>query len=426
MRPTRPVAAGLAAALAVSILTVAPSANADTSPATTTAPAGTFSDASRDVDRLLEGRIAAAATDDAAAIPQELTSLAGTEATPTVSVCPAGAATCIRRAPDDTSGGASVAAAGWPKVCSANQYDTTPKWLGITRRAACFHDKANFTIYKVGSGEVTGTFTAHMGLTAEAVAGGAGWNTTGYLALWRFTGNGKVTWTTASILALPSGKAKGGITSWGASGGFVWKGSGWVSAPTMASKAVVNGVGGAWEVTMGNPEWDNVAIWPLDRFKGRCDRYYSTPGCVFPTVPGVATFSKATAPQYAKHVSGAIKSGLPGKFGSSSYISRITSKPSTAKNRAKACPSSLKRPSGYSCDEYPFASTRQGAYTSGATRARSQPWCRMKDPARTGSKGWSRCFITKTQNSIGGGYLSGFYRYERMLTGDKFQVGFIA
>lgn len=55
-------------------------------------------------------------------------------------------------------------------------------------------------------------------------------------------------------------------------------------------------------------------------------------------------------------------------------------------------------------------------------RARSLNWCRVPDPARTGSTGWSRCFIPASQNLSAGGILGGFYSNERMLDGDLFQV----
>lgn len=101
-------------------------------------------------------------------------------------------------------------------------------------------------------------------------------------------------------------------------------------------------------------------------------------------------------------------------------MSALSARP--RQNGDTACPSSLQRPDGYQCDEYPFRSTYNGAYTSGGGQARSQSWCQMPDPERTGPTGWSRCFILAGQNQSAGGILGGFYGSERILDGDAFQV----
>ncbi|MGO0576458.1 NucA/NucB deoxyribonuclease domain-containing protein [Ornithinimicrobium panacihumi] len=157
----------------------------------------------------------------------------------------------------------------------------------------------------------------------------------------------------------------------------------------------------------------------------RCDKVASTGGgCVFNAVPGVAAFSTVTYPQFTNHVGLALSSGLPGGIRTTSYLTRLQDSTLVSKNRATACPSSLTRPAGKSCDEYPFASTYQGAHTGGGTTARSWQGCQMPDPTRTGPTGWSRCFIDEKQNSGAGSVLSGFYTSERILQGDRFQVGF--
>lgn len=420
MKRSRIAMCGIAMTITVTLFGyVAPTVQADEP-----APAARFADADDEVNRILAGRVTAAGDVDSQPVTQQATSIDTAAGRITNPKCPAGAKVCVKleRVTDEVGAEAS----GWPAVCSANQYDTTPKWLAVSRKAGCHHEKLALVAIDVETKKVVGTATFHLGLTATAVAGGAGWNTTAYLAMWKYTGKGRPQFVFSRLSPIPTG-ATGGVTEWNSkSTNDVWKGKGWMAAPTLKAKAVKKGVGAAWTLTFSSSEWANRPVYTSDAFKSRCDRYYSTPGCVFNTMPGVATFSKATAPQYAKHVSGAMKSGLPGKFGGSTHLTRITNKTQVSKNRSRACPASLVRQKGYSCDEYPFASTKQGAYTSKATKARSQPWCQMPDPERKGSKGWSRCFINATQNSIGGGYLSGFYRAERMLAGDKFQVGFIA
>ena len=71
-------------------------------------------------------------------------------------------------------------------------------------------------------------------------------------------------------------------------------------------------------------------------------------------------------------------------------------------NRDKACPSSRHRPPGKQCDEYPFASTWQGARTGG------------------GHFNWR--MINGTQNEEGGKALGRFYLYNRILDKDRFLV----
>lgn len=68
-------------------------------------------------------------------------------------------------------------------------------------------------------------------------------------------------------------------------------------------------------------------------------------------------------PQLAQHIQAAQDSGLP------NVLTRVTDPNISDANRATACPSSYPRPDGFSCDEYPFASTYQGAiFTGGGPR----------------------------------------------------------
>ncbi|WP_432877440.1 hypothetical protein ACQPYH_28725 [Kribbella sp. CA-245084] len=74
-----------------------------------------------------------------------------------------------------------------------------------------------------------------------------------------------------------------------------------------------------------------------------------------------------------------------------------------------------------------MAATYEGAATAVPTGiARSfPPGCQMPDPARTGSTGWSRCFIIDTENSAAGGIYVNFLKDQRMLDNDPFQIAFI-
>ncbi|WP_312038298.1 NucA/NucB deoxyribonuclease domain-containing protein [Streptomyces galbus] len=93
---------------------------------------------------------------------------------------------------------------------------------------------------------------------------------------------------------------------------------------------------------------------------------------------------------------------LPGKHGTTRYLTRLIDQKRQVANRNTACPPSLPRPALLSCDEYPFASTWQGASTGGGN--------------------YSRRMIDAKQNSAGGGALGGFYLYNRIIESDKFLV----
>ncbi|MFJ8010946.1 NucA/NucB deoxyribonuclease domain-containing protein [Streptomyces sp. NPDC096339] len=70
---------------------------------------------------------------------------------------------------------------------------------------------------------------------------------------------------------------------------------------------------------------------------------------------------------------------------------------------ASARPSSRKCPQGQSCDEYPFARTDQGA---------------LKSERRD----WGWAWVPASEQHSQGGYLSAFYKAQRVLNGDKFWV----
>ncbi|MFJ8856729.1 NucA/NucB deoxyribonuclease domain-containing protein [Streptomyces sp. NPDC102437] len=129
-------------------------------------------------------------------------------------------------------------------------------------------------------------------------------------------------------------------------------------------------------------------------------------GCVHPAyVPAFAmSRTDKNVKEAAQHVWDAQRKlkGHPGLPGVGKPLHRTTDKERIKKNRGKACPSSLPRPTGKSCDEYPFASTKEG----GATGV------------------FSRRMINEKHNSTAGGskYLLKAYKDNRVLNGDAFWV----
>ena len=125
-------------------------------------------------------------------------------------------------------------------------------------------------------------------------------------------------------------------------------------------------------------------------------------GCVFPDFWPTMTYSKTGPyPELADHIADAQASGLPGAP-DDAPLHRLTDPVKSDQNRRKACPDSLPRPPGKSCDEYPMASTHEGA--------------------STGSGQFSRRMIDATQNSNGGTDLNTFHLQNRVIENDAFYV----
>ncbi|MGC0327039.1 hypothetical protein RKD23_000029 [Streptomyces sp. SAI-170] len=161
-----------------------------------------------------------------------------------------------------------------------------------------------------------------------------------------------------------------------------------------------------WRFT--NPAWPGPSnATKLSSVEVRCDTAMPGTtrqvGCVnLRAVPVLSYSLNGPWPELADHIRDAQATGLPGKYGTTHYLTRLTDREKNEENREEACPRSLQRPPGKSCDEYPFASTWQGAKYSGGP--------------------FSRRMINDTQNTEGGRALKGFYVYSRVLEGDRFLV----
>jgi hypothetical protein len=84
----------------------------------------------------------------------------------------------------------------------------------------------------------------------------------------------------------------------------------------------------------------------------------------------------------------------PGRRSDGIALHRATDKPTQDTNRNVSCPSSLTRPPGMECDEYPYASTLEGGASLG---------------------GYVRAMIPKTKNGAQGNALQTFYNENRIL-----------
>ncbi|MGW6456008.1 NucA/NucB deoxyribonuclease domain-containing protein [Streptomyces sp. NPDC055078] len=145
-------------------------------------------------------------------------------------------------------------------------------------------------------------------------------------------------------------------------------------------------------------------------------------GVVFPDyVPTMQYSRTGPYPELAKHIAEAQASGLPGAR-AGEPLQRTTGT-LLRQNRDRSCPrgpGSYPRPAGKTCDEYPFASTWQGASTAqphgrGPARTYDRVQCSISEPVGTGPQGYSVCMIDATQNREGGRALNRFYVTERVL-----------
>ncbi|MEU4882810.1 hypothetical protein AB0G19_20430 [Streptomyces althioticus] len=162
----------------------------------------------------------------------------------------------------------------------------------------------------------------------------------------------------------------------------------------------------------------------------RCDndtKGVSTPGCVFKDYAPVNVVSlSGLYPNYARHIQDAQASGLPGAYPDGQPLTRQTNDTTITSNRRTACPQASSggypRPTGYSCDEYPFASTHQGA-ASNPLLGRTFDWCQISTLTSRTGPGWSACMIPATENTAAGrDDLRIFYNENRVLENDAFYV----
>lgn len=335
---------------------------------------------------------------------------------------------CVSVEIDDDAtpaGKASLAALDLPEECGSFA-EPSGIWYGTDRRNVCSHRAIELIVRAVPSGAIVGTANIHAITTVTAV--GSSVSSTIRLWVWSVTGTGSPQLSTGTLFGCP-GDCIGTGTTYAPGGVGEWNGTGAFAVQPLAVGEVLTWADGMWELTFSSALWSNTAIITLPALGPRCDNAQPgrAQGCVYEDIAGIAAFSYATNPDFADHVGSAIATGLPGGYLTGTYLTRMQNPTLSDLNGSTACPSSIPRPTGYSCDEYPFRSTYEGAYTSSTPGvARSFSWCQMPDSYATGPNGWSRCFIPASQNSSAGGFLSAFYANERMMDGDRFQVAFLA
>ena len=182
----------------------------------------------------------------------------------------------------------------------------------------------------------------------------------------------------------------------------------------------------SWTITFRSPGSRTPASLTQTAAQVRCDNALpgrAVIGCVVPGIAPVIRYEGTSFIEFGAHIAGAQASGLKG--GSrANPLHRLVNATQQAANRNTACPSSLPRPTGKSCDEYPFASTYEGAALSGGL-ARTQSWCQVSlvNPPSTGSAGYSVCMIDVAENRAAGSLLNSvLFVPSRVIDGDAFYV----
>jgi hypothetical protein len=95
--------------------------------------------------------------------------------------------------------------------------------------------------------------------------------------------------------------------------------------------------------------------------------------------------------------------GHYGRIGSGHPLHHITDQAQQRRNNAVLCPRSRPRPPGKQCDEYPFASTKEGG-----------------NGVPPSSRGWA--WVPAAEQRSQGGLINAFYNANRVLDGDAFWV----
>jgi hypothetical protein len=188
-----------------------------------------------------------------------------------------------------------------------------------------------------------------------------------------------------------------------------------------------------WSWQFGNPAWANPVTGSATIYTPahRCDEAIGTAGsigCVYIQKRPLHEIYMSRFPKYARHIQLAINFGLP------SVLTRTQIRAQNDANRAKACPQAPAN--GWSCDEYPFASTQEGAANPMHPYGRTFQilnWNTGNPPFYCGvswlvprllsdSRGYSVCGIPLEENVGGGTDLGVFYFANRVLHNDTFTV----
>lgn len=247
----------------------------------------------------------------------------------------------------------------------------------------------------------------------------------------------------SSVFASAECGANCGLVGSGFDGGLIL--SGYQRGGTAQFSTTSYGLGTIWRAWsnwrwwFSNPGWLPTTS-PSAVIAGpahRCDEavgILGSIGCVFDNVVPIHEIGRTRWPKYARHIELAINFGLP------RVLTRTQISAQQEANRNIACPSSKTPANGWSCDEYPYASTKEGAANPMHPYGRTFQilnwnsgyppfFCGIGwlNPRQLGdSLGYSVCGIPLEENRGSGTDLGLFYIDNRVLHDDRFEVKIVA
>jgi hypothetical protein len=302
-----------------------------------------------------------------------------------------------------------LAASKLPALCHLNRQ-------GFDRFADCIDTGWTVTIINVNTGEVVGSVTGSTVLSNSLAFNSRSWQEHIRVAIASVTDEGAASTFTAPIVCSPhsTGCKATGKGVWRGQHGFFAARAGAVhtgelgfESPSKATDHMAFQV----DMVVDNPVANSAPLTIGPSEKIRCDSEAifrpTKGGCVYQnatkvillisgkdkTVKEAATFIKAA--QNAIHTH-------PGVFGRGHALTRLTNRSMIRRNRRVACRGLMPDP-GESCDEYPFASTHQGA-------------------GLVPHSDFRRKAVNGKQNSKVGTLLSIFLLHERIAGGDSYFV----
>jgi len=293
---------------------------------------------------------------------------------------------------------------GWvtpSRTLSCGAFVQDVKWIDITK-----------------GGVIVGTSVSFLWITKKM--GNGGQITEDYaISVASATGVGLT--STATFNATGTGANRGvGRVSIPMTPGQTREGS--VSYKDIVAKGEVKEGATGWGVDYTNTAPFTIpGTFDITRNAARCDNSVSGnigAGCVNANVGPVLEYSTSdpAVNETAAHIAKAQASQLPKE------LHRETSATKISSNRTFSCSGVPNpRPTGKDCDEYPFASTKEGGNSKGGTRTHSG--CGITQAVNsTGSGGVSRCLVDSADNQAAGRQLAAMYLRNRVLDGDAFTV----
>ena len=302
------------------------------------------------------------------------------------------------------------------------------------RKGTCLVEDGILTIFAVPSGAIVGAITYTVSGITTVAHNSLGWTQSFNYQASVVAGSGPPVSATM-IYAEPLCITNCTVTGSGLIGGSAMPGN----SQSATAYYATSDQGGKWDAQSGFKFWFANEFWvygvsnTLTHTPGthRCDHVLDgyPAGCAYAGVRPTLEIPTARYPMYAWHIRMALAYGLDG------ILTRTQDANLKSRNYDTACPTgpNYPRPANYSCDEYPFQSTYEGAasqpygrqffyidWSTGKGYNCQAPWL----PARTTAErdGWSTCMIPIGENTLGGSDLGVFYYENRVVDRDTFEV----